>query len=190
MLVVLANHALVHDRTERQGWQGGAPCCGAPVSLSSGVRWPVADGGTEPGMGCQVDGAVTDLGVGRKASEMVAATPVVRRPDWPSRETSATVRADVVQELHARGAEGALERADPRLLGVGRQRAVAVLAGRSKGEHQSSSGRLHQGTKCGKRHAAPDAISPLPPPPTSGSRAEPRPLGRVWAGREGVGARC
>src|SRR4029077_20229949 len=69
-------------------------------------------------------------------AEMVVTFPVVRRPDRPGREAAAAVGADIAQHiLDAGGAEGALVAADARLERGGRQRLVAMLAGRPQLEH-------------------------------------------------------
>ena len=79
-----------------------------------------------------------DGGACRIRVEVVAPFPILLRPDRPGTETSAAIRADIVQEgFNAGTAKGAFERANHRLRGMGRQRRVAVLASRSQLEHGS-----------------------------------------------------
>ena len=68
--------------------------------------------------------------------EIIFVLPVFRRPDRPWNKSTATVRADIVQDiLHATGAESAFLTADARFEGIRRQRGVAILAGGSEFEH-------------------------------------------------------
>src|SRR5262245_61723805 len=84
-------------------------------------------------MRLHINGAVPHLcrwGIG---PDEVVAPPVRRRSNWSWREPATAVRADVLQHLFdARPTECALEAAYHRIASLGRQRLVAVLAGRSK----------------------------------------------------------
>ena len=77
-----------------------------------------------------------DLGTRRVLTKEVVTFPVLRWPDWSGNKSAAAVRADILQDvIDTRGAEGALVGADARFKRVGRQRLVAVLAGRSELKH-------------------------------------------------------
>ena len=83
-----------------------------------------------------VDGAVPDRCRRRVFSEIVAGLPLARRPDRSLRKSAATVGAHVMQHMiDAARAEGAFIRADARLRRFGRQRFIAILAGRAQFEH-------------------------------------------------------
>ena len=70
-------------------------------------------------------------------AEVVCAFPVIVRTNGPRRETPATVRADILQNIfHALSAESALERADHGFGRVRWKRCIAVLARRSQFEHR------------------------------------------------------
>src|SRR5579885_1838560 len=102
----------------------------------------VADGCGEPRVRGGVDGAVLDLGARRVLAEEVVALPVARGADGAGDEAGAAVGADVAENVRDEvGAEGALVAADARLGRGGRQRLVAVFAGRSKLEQGAAPGR-------------------------------------------------
>ena len=85
---------------------------------------------------CRIDRPVLDFGACRVLTEEIVAFPVFRWPDWSGNKSTTTIRADVLQDvIDTSGAERALVGADARLKRVGRQRLVAVLAGRSEFEH-------------------------------------------------------
>src|SRR5262245_46660288 len=95
------------------------------------------DRGRELRVGRRVHLLVPDLRARRVLAEAVAALPVLRRPDRPRGKPAAAVRANVPEDaLDARRAERAFVGADPRLERVGRQRLVAVFAGRPQLEHR------------------------------------------------------
>ena len=72
----------------------------------------------------------------RIRAEIVAAFPVVARPNRPGTKSSAAIRADIVEDVFdARTAEGAFKRANHRATGIWRKRRVAVLTSRSQFEH-------------------------------------------------------
>jgi hypothetical protein len=84
----------------------------------------------------RVDRPVLDFGACRVLTEEIVAFPVFRRPDGSGNKSTTTIRADVLQDASdTSGAECALVGADARLKRGGRQRLVAVLAGRSEFEH-------------------------------------------------------
>ena len=69
-------------------------------------------------------------------AEIVAAFPVILRPDGPGTKTAAAIRTDIVQDtFDARAAEGAFKRANHRVRGVWRKRRVAVFANWSQFQH-------------------------------------------------------
>lgn len=66
-------------------------------------------------------GAVPDPRGGGIRAKIVAAFPVILRPDGSGTKTAATIRADVVQDIFdARAAEGAFKSADHRVQGIRR----------------------------------------------------------------------
>jgi len=79
---------------------------------------------------------VPDLGAGRVLTEEIITLPVSRGPNWPGNKTTTAVRAHVLKNVINTGrAERALIGTYARFKGVGRQRLVAVLAGRSEFKH-------------------------------------------------------
>ena len=65
----------------------------------------------------------------RICAEVIAAFPVVLRPDWPGTKTAAAIRADIAQDIFDGGtAGGAFKRADHRVRDIRRQRRVTILA--------------------------------------------------------------
>ena len=69
----------------------------------------------------------------------VIAVPICRGPDRPGSEPAAAVGTDIVQYLFdARHAERTFIGTNPRLKRIGRQRLVAMLAGRSEFKHDVS----------------------------------------------------
>ena len=83
-------------------------------------------------MNCRIDRLVLDFGACRVFTEEIVPLPILGRPDWSANKSTAAIRADVLQDIvDTGGAKRALVGADAGLKRVGRQRLVAVLAGRS-----------------------------------------------------------
>src|SRR6476469_3070957 len=100
----------------------------APLSF---VRRDGSDCGRKARMNCRLNRLVLDLGTRRILTKEVVTFPVLRRPDWSGNKSPAAVRADVLKDvIDTRGAERAFVGANSRFKRVGRQRFVAVLAGR------------------------------------------------------------
>ena len=69
-------------------------------------------------------------------TQVVIVIPILAGPDGPRNEPAAAVGAHVAENFfHTRATEGALERADTRLRGLGRKRRRAVFTDGSKLEH-------------------------------------------------------
>src|SRR5262249_9663547 len=101
------------------------------------LRGQGAQPSCEAGVLSRVDRPVLHPGSGRVLAEIVAAVPVVRRPDRAGRKAAAAIGADIAQHrIDAVGAEGALVAADAGLERGGRQRLVAVLAAWTEFQHQ------------------------------------------------------
>src|SRR5579885_945318 len=95
-----------------------------------------ADRRRELGVRRRVDRSMLHLRARRILAEVVAVLPVARRTHRPRHEAAAAVGAYIEHHvLDAVAAERALVGADPRLRGIGRQRAVAVLAGGAQFQH-------------------------------------------------------
>jgi len=108
----------------------------APLSF---VRRDGSEFGRKARMNCRINRPVLDLGTRRVLTKEVVTFPVLRWPDWSGYKSPAAVRADVLQDvIDARGAECAFVGANARFKRVGRQRLVAVLAGRSEFKHSVS----------------------------------------------------
>ena len=79
---------------------------------------------------------VLHLGARWICPKEVVIVPIRRRSDRSRDEPAAAIWADISQNaFDTRNAEGALIGTDARLKRVGRQRLIAVLAGRSKFKH-------------------------------------------------------
>jgi hypothetical protein len=90
-------------------------------------------------MNCRINRPVPYLRARRVFTEEVVALPVLRRPDGSRNKSATAIGAHVLQDaIDARDAERAFVGADARLERVGRQRLVAVLAGRSEFKHQTA----------------------------------------------------
>jgi hypothetical protein len=86
----------------------------------------------------QVDGFVLRGGLRGKRAEMVSIFPVPRRANWPRRESTTAVGADISKDfLDALCAESAFERTYPRFQRIGWERLLTMFAGWPEGErHQ------------------------------------------------------
>ena len=81
----------------------------------------------------QVNWPVLHLGTRWVCPKEVVALPVLRRSDWSGSKPATAVWADIAKEVvGTRGAECAFEGADARFKRVGRQRFIAMFAGRSE----------------------------------------------------------
>ena len=78
-------------------------------------------------MGDQVHRPVFDRVAWRVVGGAIVALVVAGRANRPRAETAAAIRADVLQQGHAGGAEGAFETADAGVLGRRGQGLVAVF---------------------------------------------------------------
>lgn len=90
-------------------------------------------------MGHGIDRPVPDFGARRVHAKKVVALPVPRRSDRSRNEPTAAVRTHVTERFDARRAERAFIRTNASIDGTGRQRLVAVLAGRTKFQHRAPS---------------------------------------------------
>ena len=87
-------------------------------------------------MGRRFHRSMLHRGARRICPKEVVIVPIRRRSDRSRDEPAAAIWADISQNtFDTRNAEGALIGADARLKRVGRQRLIAVLAGRSKFKH-------------------------------------------------------
>ena len=78
-----------------------------------------------------IDWAMLDRGARRIGAQKIIAFPIRRGPNWARHKTTATVRADVAEYLIRAGrAERTFVRANARLARGGRQRTLAMFAGR------------------------------------------------------------
>ncbi len=103
---------------------------------SSQSRWDRLDCFGELLVKARIHGTMPDGCACRILAEKVATFPVVVRPDRPGTKASATIRADIVQDVFDAGtAEGAFKRANHCVSGIRRKRRVAVLAYRSQFKH-------------------------------------------------------
>src|SRR5687768_9103715 len=85
----------------------------------------------------EIDGSVPPRSAAGMVPEEVVVLPVARGPHWSRREPASAVRTDVAKDIvDARGAERALEATDAGVLGVWRQRSIAVFAVGSQFEHR------------------------------------------------------
>src|SRR6266446_141651 len=97
------------------------------------LRRDIPDRHREFRMSCSINGSMFDPGARRVVAEEVVTLPVFRWSDGSRDEPAAAVRANVTEDIfNARRAERALVRAHARLERVGRQRLVAVFAGRAE----------------------------------------------------------
>jgi len=104
--------------------------------MSSPFWWNCSDGFGELHVKAWIYRTMLDCCACPIRPEIVASFPIMFRPDWPGKKTSAAIRADIVQDvLDASTAEGAFKRANHRRNGIWRKRRVAVLASRSQCEH-------------------------------------------------------
>jgi hypothetical protein len=79
-----------------------------------------------------------DRETARLRAEIIAAFPVVLRPNGPGTKTAAAIRACTGQDVFDTGtAEGACKRTNHRIRGIRWKRRVAVRAGGSQFEHDS-----------------------------------------------------
>src|SRR5713101_609037 len=103
------------------------------LSLFRGDR---LDLGREPRMRHRIHQPVLHLGVRRIFSKKVVTVPVPRRSNRSRDKPAAAIWTDISQNASdGRIAEGALVRTYARLKRIGRQRLIAVLAGRSEFKH-------------------------------------------------------
>src|SRR6185369_15147630 len=110
----------------------------SPLYLTFLGRYRAQPGG-ERGVPLGVDRPVFHPRSGGILAEEVAVVPVMHRPDRPRRKAAAAIGTDVAQHLlDTVGAESALVAADPGFERSGRQRLVAMLAGRAQLQHQES----------------------------------------------------
>ena len=87
----------------------------------------------------RINRSVPDSRARRILAEKIVILPVRRRPDRPRRESSAAIRADIVQDaLDAAHAKRAFIGTDSRFERIRRQFLVAVFAGRTEFEHRVS----------------------------------------------------
>src|ERR1044071_7540329 len=101
-------------------------------SRSTQFRRDGFDGFNEPLVKFRIHGTMLNDHACRIRAEMVAAFPVVCRPDRAGRKSAAALRANIVQGgVDARTAKGAFKRTNHCVRGVGWKRRVAVLAGGS-----------------------------------------------------------
>ena len=134
---------LQHEDTTQNGRQrlediGGNQWLLKALQLSSlsFLRWGRLDLGREAGMRCQIHRSVCHLGARRIFSQEVALVPIHRRSNRSKDEPIAAIWAGITQNVFdAHNAEGTLVGADTRLKQIGRQRLIAMLAGRSQFEH-------------------------------------------------------
>lgn len=94
----------------------------------------------EQGMSGEVHWAVFNAAGRWVVTSAVIALVVVCRANRAWTETAAAVRADVLQQGHAGGAEGAFEAADACVLGCRWQGLVAVFTARAQFEHGGNPG--------------------------------------------------
>jgi len=91
-------------------------------------------------MPLQVHGTMLDSSFRWVLAQVVIVMPILAGPDGPRNEPAAAIGAHVAEKLvHADATEGALKRADTRVLGFRWKRRSTVLADRSKLEHFRSS---------------------------------------------------
>src|SRR4029077_19125268 len=103
------------------------------LSLFRGDR---LDLGREPRMRHRIHRPVLHLGARRIFSKKVVTVPVPRRSNRSRDKPATAIWTDISQNaFDARIAEGALVRTYARLKRIGRQRLIAVLAGRSEFKH-------------------------------------------------------
>ena len=106
------------------------------VFTLSFLRWDRLDLGREPRMRRWIYRPVLHLAAGWIFPKEVITFPIRRRSNRSRNKPAATILTDISQNaFDARIAEGALIGADARVKRVGRQRLVAVLAGRSEFKH-------------------------------------------------------
>ena len=90
-------------------------------------------------MNSEINGTVPDLSARRVLAKVVVTLPIPQRSDWSGNESSAAVRAHILQDgIRTRGAKRTLIGANARLERIWRQRLIAVLTGRSEFKHSSS----------------------------------------------------
>src|ERR1051325_7844197 len=90
----------------------------------------------------RIHGTVADRGARRVFAQIIVTLPIFRRSNR-SRQEAAAVRADVIEDrIDAGSAKRSPVGADARLEGIGRQRLVAMFAGRSELEHDTSRARF------------------------------------------------
>src|ERR1044072_1266279 len=100
---------------------------GSDARGESRVRWRIL-------------GTVADRGARRLFAQIIVPLPIFRRSNRSRHEAAAAVGADVIEDrIDGGSAKRALVGADARLERIGRQRLVAMFAGRSELEHRSTS---------------------------------------------------
>ena len=100
------------------------------------LGWDRFDLGRKARMRRRIYRSVLHLGARRICSKEVVTVPIRRRSDRSRGEPTAAIWADITQNMFdAHNAEGTLVGADTRLKRIGRQRLIAMLAGRSQFKH-------------------------------------------------------
>src|SRR5262245_5990231 len=133
--------------------------------MSTILRTEALDRSREYRMSRRIDRRVAESGARRGMTEVVVAFPVLRWPDRPWCETTATIRADIIQEaFNAGDAEGAFVTANACLERVGWQLQVAVFAGRSELEHQPVTSLISPAVRVVLRRVLVRFVVPATPP--------------------------
>ena len=91
-----------------------------------------------------IDRAMFDCRACRKFPEIIVVSPIARGPYRVRHKSTAAIRANISDNIFdAIGAEGALETANAGICRIGRQKFIAILAGRSEFEHNRPFLSLH-----------------------------------------------